>query len=208
MGYLRKKGESLHQKEKILLPSAEFYVVYSGNEKWDVKELRLSDSFKENNGFLELLVKIIHKDDYKESILDDYLTFIYKVKENMEIYGRDEENIRRSVLEAIGYCIKNNILARYLEERQREVFGMLMNEISVDEFGEIRAREARKEGRKEGRREGRKEGRKEGREEGRREVIINMYRKGYTLEQIAGVTEKSPEEIKAVIAGREPMLTI
>ena len=192
MGYLRKEGESLHQKEKILLPSAEFYVVYSGNEKWDVKELRLSDSFKENNGSLELLVKIIHKDDYKESILDDYLTFIYKVKENMELYGRDEENIRRSVLEAIGYCIKNNILAGYLEERQREVFGMLMNEISVDEFGEIRAREARKEGR----------------EEGRREFIINMYRKGYTLEQIAGVTEKSLEEIKALIADRESMLTI
>ena len=204
MGYLRQEGDSLHQKDRILLPAVEFYVVYSGSEKWDVTRLCLSDSFKEKNGFLELTVKVIHKNDYRESILDDYLTFIYKVKENIDTYGRDEKNIRQAVLEAIDYCMENNILAGYLADRKREVFGMLMNEISVDEFGEIREREGELRGRREGRREGRKEGRRE--EEAR--FIISMYRKGYSLEQIAGVAEKSVEEIQAVIFNKEPALTI
>ena len=37
-------------------------------------------------------------------------------------------------------------------------------------------------------------------------TILNMHKKGYTLEQIAEVAEKSVEEIKAIIAKREPVL--
>ncbi len=37
------------------------------------------------------------------------------------------------------------------------------------------------------------------REEGREEFIINMYKKNYTLEQIADVTSKAPDEIKTII---------
>lgn len=44
------------------------------------------------------------------------------------------------------------------------------------------------------------------REDAQAEIIINMYRKGYKLEQIADVAEKSIEEIKAVIEKREPVL--
>lgn len=32
------------------------------------------------------------------------------------------------------------------------------------------------------------------------EIIINMYRKGYTLEQIADITEKSIADIQQIIA--------
>lgn len=42
--------------------------------------------------------------------------------------------------------------------------------------------------------------------EANEKIIMNMYRKGYTLEQIADVAEKSVEEIKAVIEKREPVL--
>ena len=44
------------------------------------------------------------------------------------------------------------------------------------------------------------------REDAQAEIIINMYRKGYTLEQIADVAEKSVEEIQAVIDKRESVL--
>jgi SOS response regulatory protein OraA/RecX len=37
-------------------------------------------------------------------------------------------------------------------------------------------------------------------------IIINMSKKGYTLEQIADVTDKSIEEVKAIIEKREPAL--
>ena len=38
------------------------------------------------------------------------------------------------------------------------------------------------------------------------EIIINMYKKGFTLGQIADVAEKSVEEIKAIIEKREFVL--
>ena len=48
--------------------------------------------------------------------------------------------------------------------------------------------------------------REDARAEIQAKIIMNMYRKGYTLEQIADVAEKSVEEIKAVIEKREPVL--
>lgn len=42
--------------------------------------------------------------------------------------------------------------------------------------------------------------------QGKAEMILNMYKNGYTLQQIADVAEKSVEEIKAVIEKREPVL--
>ena len=44
------------------------------------------------------------------------------------------------------------------------------------------------------------------RDDANAEFIMSMYQKGYTLEQIADVAEKSVEEIKAVIEKREPVL--
>ena len=44
------------------------------------------------------------------------------------------------------------------------------------------------------------------REDANAEFIMSMYKKGYTLEQIADVAEKSIEEIKAIIKKREPVL--
>lgn len=41
---------------------------------------------------------------------------------------------------------------------------------------------------------------------GEARFILSMYEKGYTLEQIADVAEKSIEEIKAIIEKREPVL--
>lgn len=45
--------------------------------------------------------------------------------------------------------------------------------------------------------------REKGRDEGVKEIILNMYANGFTLEQIAVVTKKSVEEVSAVIKKRE-----
>lgn len=44
------------------------------------------------------------------------------------------------------------------------------------------------------------------REDAQAKIIINMYKKGFTLGQIADVAEKSAGEIKAIIEKREPVL--
>ena len=38
------------------------------------------------------------------------------------------------------------------------------------------------------------------------EIIMNMYRKGYTLEQIADVAETSVEVVEAIIKKKEPVM--
>ena len=45
------------------------------------------------------------------------------------------------------------------------------------------------------------------REDAQAEIIINMHKKGYTLEQMADVADKSVEEVMAIIKKREPVLT-
>lgn len=46
-------------------------------------------------------------------------------------------------------------------------------------------------------------GRAEGREEGRAEIIVNMYKKGFTLNQIADVTDKDIEEVKTIVESED-----
>lgn len=69
--------------------------------------------------------------------------------------------------------------------------------------------EGRKQGREQGRKQGRKQGREQGREQGRaegeaaaiRRLALNMIHDGtYTDEQIARVTELTPDEVNALRA--------
>ena len=70
----------------------------------------------------------------------------------------------------------------------------------VEEMGYIKGEAAgRAEGEKIGEARGKAIGRSEGRSEGRADIILKMYKKGYSLEQIMDVTEMSKTEIKAII---------
>ena len=44
-----------------------------------------------------------------------------------------------------------------------------------------------------------------GEAKGKAAIIINMYKKGISLEEIAEIAEKSVEEVQAIIEGKEPM---
>ncbi|MCM1537068.1 MAG: Rpn family recombination-promoting nuclease/putative transposase [bacterium] len=50
------------------------------------------------------------------------------------------------------------------------------------------------------------EGLQKGVQKGEAKIILSMYQKGYTLEQIADVAEKSMEQIMAIIEKEEPVL--
>ena len=50
---------------------------------------------------------------------------------------------------------------------------------------------------------GRREGLEEGRREGHAELITKMYKNGLSIEQIASATEKTVEEVRAIIEGKE-----
>ena len=46
-----------------------------------------------------------------------------------------------------------------------------------------------------------------GRAIGEARIILNMYKNGYTVEQIASAADKSLEEVRAIIKKKEPVLT-
>ena len=50
---------------------------------------------------------------------------------------------------------------------------------------------------------GRREGLEEGRREGYAELITKMYKNGLSIEQIASATDKTVEEVRAIIEGKE-----
>ena len=50
---------------------------------------------------------------------------------------------------------------------------------------------------------GRREGLEEGRREGHAELITKMYKNGLSIEQIASATDKTVEEVRAIIEGKE-----
>lgn len=50
---------------------------------------------------------------------------------------------------------------------------------------------------------GRREGLEEGRREGHAELIAKMYKNGLSIEQIASATDKTVEEVRAIIEGKE-----
>ena len=50
---------------------------------------------------------------------------------------------------------------------------------------------------------GRREGLEEGRREGHAELIAKMYKNGLSIEQIVSATDKTVEEVRAIIEGKE-----
>ena len=71
---------------------------------------------------------------------------------------------------------------------------MLFHEITVEEFAEIRAREAYADGEK----AGREEGRSEGAAQKEREIAKSMKDKGLEIAMIAELTGLTLEEIEAL----------
>ncbi|MDE7299989.1 MAG: hypothetical protein K2N94_14405 [Lachnospiraceae bacterium] len=48
-------------------------------------------------------------------------------------------------------------------------------------------------------------GEERGEARGEAKLIMNMYKKGYTIEQIADVTEKSMEDVRAILKRKQPV---
>ncbi|MDR2029102.1 MAG: hypothetical protein LBP93_06150, partial [Treponema sp.] len=95
--------------------------------------------------------------------LEWYSIFIAKVREYKAESGDDEKAMKM----AIEYCIRNDILKKFLEVHASEVVNMLLTEWNTVEYGEVQ----------------REEGREEGMEKGVNRVL-ELMEQGYTPEQI------------------------
>jgi hypothetical protein len=165
---------ALYKDTLVKIPKPEFIVLYNGLEKAPEKwELRLSDAFiglgADEKTALDLTVTA-YNINYgrnaellqRSESLAGYAEFIAKARENEAAMPKEQ-----AVTEAVRYCIRNGVLASFLEEHGSEVVNMLLNEWDQDEFLEVRAGEARDEGRVEG-----------------EAKVLELVKQGYTVEQI------------------------
>ena len=83
--------------------------------------------------------------------------------------------------------MKRGILSDYLSKKGSEVVNMLIAEYDYDMDIKVQREEAFEEGEL------------QGRKEETVKIVMNMYRNGFTIEQIAAVTDKTAVEVKTVI---------
>ena len=97
----------------IKLPVPEFIVVYSGTKKQEVNEIRLSDCFEPGiPPNIELIVKVIKKDNVKSGILHEYLTFCDMYNANVKSRKSAAEKLEE-LRKVISECISKGILGDF-----------------------------------------------------------------------------------------------
>ncbi len=178
------EGHKKYGTARIELPTPEFYVFYNGKEDWDIKELKLSDAFKEKKHpfQMDLKVKLIniraennHDILKKCDVLNQYSKFVQVYESNKGSSERMEQTIK--------YCIRHNILLDYIKRKGKEVISMLTAEWNMEEALEV----------------AREEGEISGQRKNEEKMVINLYKAGGKLELIATAAEKSVEEIKQIL---------
>jgi hypothetical protein len=203
-------SRELFKQGEVKIPTPQFFVIYTGNEPWDVDELRLSSSFmgepKENS--IELVVKVI-KVVYNEgeeeearqnpvlqrsAKLREYGILVRYVKEGLA-EGKDR---KEAVDAAIERCLKENILADFLRTHSAEVEKMAWRSITMEEFIEIRAEEAAEIAAAKAAAEAAEKATKETTERVTKEVtksVTEEVTKEVTKEVTRSVTEEVTEEV-------------
>jgi len=127
--------------------------------------------------------------------LDNYSIFVEKIRE----YRAQGLKLEELITPVIEYCIKNNILKKFLKENSSEVRNMIFGEYDRDMDIAVNRREAREEGLEEGRKEGREEGREEGIEQEKLIIAKNLLEKGSTAKFVQEITGLSQEKIRKLL---------
>ena len=175
-----------------------------GNETWNTKTLKLSDSFlappKENS--LELVVKFINLNyNTDNEILQrspsllGYSKLLYYIKTAAKENGGD---LKSAIDTSVKQCMEEGLIEDFLRKHSREVTGMLFNEITVEEFAEIRAREAYEDGEKSGEKIGFVKGEKSGFTKGEKSGFTKGEKSGFTKGETAGLAKGAAQEKREI----------
>ena len=202
--YIIENKLNIFGEKLIKLPMPEFIVVYSGTARQNVNEIRLSDCFEAGiTPNIELIVKVIKKDNVKSGILQEYLSFCDMYNINVKCKKTAAERLS-GLRQVIRECIKNGILREFFKKHQKEVEDMMMTVIPPEQALEfIKLEEYNKgveEGEARGEARGVEIGEARGIEQGKRATSLNfarnMLKNNYSIESIMEITGLSREEIE------------
>ncbi|MDR1599447.1 MAG: hypothetical protein LBS11_06210 [Oscillospiraceae bacterium] len=149
-----------YKKGILRLARPVFVVFYNGADPYNARSvLKLSSSFDEpgsqleKDSFIELqaVVYNIHSPENAGLVRkSEYLLGYVEVIRRGREYQAQGLSAMEAVSRAIQDCIREGIIADYLEKHAAEVVGMLTEQFSVEEYLSAREEELKEEGREEG----------------------------------------------------------
>ena len=153
---IEKNQIDLYGSKKIFIPIPKLYVLYTGNKKLEREEISLNEEYFNNEGCIDLKIKILTKENLSKlsatkenNIISQYVTFTEISDDFVKKYGRSKKTAKMVINE----CISKNILKSFMQEHREEVEDMELL-FDPEVYGRIHdatvAREAREEGRQEG----------------------------------------------------------
>ena len=179
-----------YRTRRLQLPAPCFYVFYNGLDpapnEW---EMRLSEAFEGECSSLELCVTAYNINETSGSVilersrtLKGYSAFVAQVRRR----AAEGMSLEEAVKLAIRYCIGQDYLAEYFHEREmEEVFDM----VSFKWDPELAKRVQLEEAREIGMEQGLEKGMEKGMEKGVAEVVLNMLKKKWSLQDISEVSK-------------------
>ena len=149
--------------------------------------MRLSDAFGGDSSSLELIVNSFNINyGLNQPLLDkcrylkDYSTLVGKVKQGIS----NGLSLRDSIIQAVNFCINNDVMKQFLLENEKDVFNMLALQWNIDD-----AKKAWFE-------DGKDEGIGIGEMQKSEKIAIKMLRKGKDFEEIQELTDLSIQRIQ------------
>ena len=150
-------NDAVYKRSLLKIPKPDFIVLYNGVDPFpDRKTLRLSSAYMELpeefcalGGSLELEVQVLNVNEGRNEdivkkceALNDYARFIDKVRE----YQKEKLDLETALAKAAEYCIKNDIMADFLESHASEVLNMFTVEWNLEDAMRVSKQEGREEG--------------------------------------------------------------
>ena len=195
--YIDSQELDLYSSVLLKIPTPRLVVFYNGQEKKRNEEmciLRLSDSYErpEKEPALECRVQVINVNygknrDMMEKCpkLYEYSYLVAKIREN-QANGKTLEGAIEAALED---CLAQGYLTELLTTYRREVTGMLLYE--YDE------RKHLKNTYEEGIQKGMRTGQYKGRQQKAYQAARNLYRRGFSIKDTAGILEEDEKMVAA-----------
>lgn len=187
--YIDSQELDLYSSVHLKIPTPRLVVFYNGQEKMRNEEmciLRLSDSYErpEKEPALECRVQVINVNygknrDLMEKCpkLYEYSYLVAKIRENQS-RGKTLEGAIEAALED---CLAQGYLTELLTTYRREVTGMLLYE--YDERKHLKNTY--------------KEGQYKGRQQKAYQTARNLYRRGFSIKDTAGILEEDEKMVAA-----------
>ena len=198
--YIVENKLNIFGEKLIKLPMPEFIVVYSGAKKQEVNEIRLSDCFEPGvSPNIELVVKVIKKDNVKSGILQEYLTFCDMYNANVKGRKSAAEKLEE-LRKVISECISKGILKDFFKKYKKEVEAMMMTVIPPEQAIEFMKLDEYNRGVEEGEARGEARGVATGEQKALLLVAKNMIKNNFSTDIIAantGFPEEVIEKIKS-----------